>query len=38
MSEELAFEACAELANIILEKQGIPDRYTGPGLIVDFVG
>jgi HAD superfamily hydrolase (TIGR01509 family) len=38
LSEELAFEACAELANEILEKNGIPDRYTGPQLLVDFVG
>ena len=38
LSEELAFEACADLANEILEKRGIPDRYTGGQLIVDFVG
>lgn len=38
LSEELAFEACAELANEILEKRGIPDRYTGDQLIKDFVG
>ena len=38
MSEELAFEACAELANEVLEKYGISDRYTGPKLLVDFVG
>ncbi|KAF2673756.1 haloacid dehalogenase-like hydrolase [Microthyrium microscopicum] len=38
LSEELAFEACAELANEILEKQGIEDRYTGPSLLKDFVG
>jgi len=38
LSEELAFEACADLANEILEKQGISDRYTGNQLIVDFVG
>lgn len=38
LSEELAFEACADLANQILEKQGIADRYTGDQLIVDFVG
>src|SRR5271155_5960035 len=38
LSEELAFEACADLANQILEKQGIKDRYTGDQLIVDFVG
>ncbi|KAJ5191223.1 uncharacterized protein N7498_010208 [Penicillium cinerascens] len=38
LSEELAFEACADLANEILESQGIPDRYTGEQLIKDFVG
>lgn len=38
LSEELAFEACADLANEILESKGISDRYTGEGLITDFVG
>ncbi len=38
LSEELAFEACAELANEMLEKHGVSDRYTGEGLIEDFVG
>jgi len=38
LSEELAFEACADLANEILEKFGIPVRYTGEQLIGDFVG
>jgi HAD superfamily hydrolase (TIGR01509 family) len=38
LSEELAFEACAELANEILAKNGVADRYTGPQLLVDFVG
>lgn len=38
LSEELAFEACAELANEILGKKGISDRYTGPSLLKDFVG
>ncbi|PYH95338.1 HAD superfamily hydrolase [Aspergillus ellipticus CBS 707.79] len=38
LSEELAFEACADLANEILEEQNIPDRYTGDQLIQDFVG
>ncbi|EGC48949.1 HAD-superfamily hydrolase [Histoplasma capsulatum var. duboisii H88] len=38
LSEELAFEACADIANEILEKHGIPDRYTGSQLITDFVG
>ncbi len=38
LSEELAFEACAELANEILEKNGRSERYTGPELLKDFVG
>lgn len=38
LSEELAFEACADLANEVLEKNGSADRYTGPKLLVDFVG
>ncbi|KAF2224070.1 phosphoglycolate phosphatase [Elsinoe ampelina] len=38
LSEELAFEACAELANEILEKNNNPKRYTGPELLSDFVG
>ena len=38
LSEELAFEACADLANEILETHNIPDRYTGEQLIKDFVG
>jgi beta-phosphoglucomutase-like phosphatase (HAD superfamily) len=38
LSEELAFEACAELCNEILAKHGVSDRYTGDQLIVDFVG
>jgi len=38
LSEDLAFEACATVANEILEKNGIDARYTGPQLIVDFVG
>ncbi|CAI7603458.1 unnamed protein product [Penicillium glandicola] len=38
LSEELAFEACADLANEILEEHNIPDRYTGEQLIKDFVG
>lgn len=38
LSEELAFEACAELANEILAKHGVDERYTGPKLLVDFVG
>jgi beta-phosphoglucomutase-like phosphatase (HAD superfamily) len=38
LSESLAFEACAELANEILEAQGISDRFTGPQLLSTFVG
>ncbi|KAJ6594523.1 putative HAD superfamily hydrolase [Mycena capillaripes] len=38
LSETLAFEACAELANEILESQGISDRYTGHTLFTEFVG
>ncbi|KAJ5104875.1 hypothetical protein NUU61_002222 [Penicillium alfredii] len=38
LSEELAFEACADLANEILQTRNIPDRYTGEQLIKDFVG
>jgi len=38
MSESLAFEACAELANEILESRKLSDRYTGPQLLSEFVG
>ena len=38
LSEELAFEACADLANQILENLGVADRFTGDQLIVSFVG
>jgi len=38
LSEELAFEACADLANEILASKNIPDRYTGPQLLNEFVG
>ena len=38
LSEELAFEACAELANEILSKHNISARYTGPELLSSFVG
>ncbi|PBP15957.1 hypothetical protein BUE80_DR013304 [Diplocarpon rosae] len=38
LSESLAFEACAELANEILSSHSIPDRYTGPQLLAEFVG
>jgi len=38
LSESLAFEACADLANEILTKHGKPERYTGPQLLSEFVG
>jgi len=38
LSEELAFEACAQLANEILASRNIPERYTGPQLLNEFVG
>lgn len=38
LSEELAFEACAELANEILAKNSVSERYTGPVLMNEFVG
>ncbi|ORY12956.1 HAD-like domain-containing protein [Clohesyomyces aquaticus] len=38
LSESLAFEACAELANEILSSKNIADRYTGPTLLSAFVG
>lgn len=37
-SERLAFEACADLTNEVLEKYGIPDRYDTDSLLEDFVG
>lgn len=37
-SEHLAFEACAELTNELLEKKGIETRYTAESLLEDFVG
>lgn len=38
MSEKLAFQACAKLANEVLESQGISKRYTGQELVSEFVG
>lgn len=38
LSEELAFEGCAELINQICEQHGVPERFTGPTLIKEFVG
>jgi HAD superfamily hydrolase (TIGR01509 family) len=37
-SEEIAFEACADLANTILAAHNIPARYTSDTLIEQFVG
>ncbi|KAF2866388.1 HAD-superfamily hydrolase-like protein [Massariosphaeria phaeospora] len=37
-SERVAFEACAELTNEVLEKHGLSDRYTASQLLHDFVG
>ncbi|KAF1955915.1 HAD-like protein [Byssothecium circinans] len=37
-SERLAFEACAELTNELLEKHKIDFRYTTEQLLEDFVG
>ena len=38
LSEHLAFEACAELANELLAAHGLPDRYTPASLLAAFVG
>ncbi|KAL2263659.1 hypothetical protein VTK26DRAFT_5821 [Humicola hyalothermophila] len=40
LSEELAFEGCADLINEIAEAKGIPleQPFTGESLIVEFVG
>jgi len=37
-SERLAFEACTELSNQVLEKHGIETRYTVEKLLDEFVG
>ncbi|KAF2828985.1 HAD-like protein [Ophiobolus disseminans] len=37
-SERLAFEACAELTNIVMEKHNLEARYTAESLLEDFVG
>lgn len=37
-SEQLAFEACAELTNEVLEKHNLEARYTTHQLLEDFVG
>lgn len=38
LSEHLAFEACADLTNEIMEKHNIDARYTTKSLLDDFVG
>ncbi|KAF6819787.1 Phosphorylated carbohydrates phosphatase [Colletotrichum sojae] len=38
LSEELAFEACADLINEICEGRKIEQRFTGESLIKEFVG
>lgn len=38
LSEELAFEACADLMNEICEARDVPLRFTGEKLIKDYVG
>jgi beta-phosphoglucomutase-like phosphatase (HAD superfamily) len=38
LSERLAFEACTDLTNELLEKHGLPERYTVEQLLEDFVG
>jgi HAD superfamily hydrolase (TIGR01509 family) len=40
LSEELAFEGCADLINRICESKSValPQKFTGPSLIVEFVG
>ena len=37
-SEALAFEACADLTNELLEKYQKPERYTAASLLEEFVG
>ncbi|KAG9250962.1 HAD-like domain-containing protein [Emericellopsis atlantica] len=38
LSEELAFEACADLINEICKDRNLDLRFTGPTLIQEFVG
>ncbi|KAG6006939.1 hypothetical protein E4U21_006558 [Claviceps maximensis] len=38
LSEELAFEACADLINKICAERGVQKTFTGESLIVEFVG
>jgi len=37
-SEHLAFEACADLTNELMEEKKIDTRYTAESLLEDFVG
>jgi len=37
-TERFAFEACADLTNIVMEKHNIDARYTADSLLEDFVG
>lgn len=37
-SERLAFEACADLTNELMEVKNIKDRYTAESLLEEFVG
>ena len=38
LSEKLAFQACAKLANEVLQSQNVAKRYTGEELVSEFVG
>jgi HAD superfamily hydrolase (TIGR01509 family) len=38
LSEKLAFEACSDLTNELLEKHGIEARYSAHSLLENFVG
>ncbi|KAK5449323.1 HOG (high osmolarity glycerol) pathway protein [Exophiala xenobiotica] len=38
LSERLAFEACSDLTNELMEQYNIPERYTVDSLLEDFVG
>lgn len=38
LSEKLAFEACSDLTNELLEKHDIKERYTAHDLLENFVG
>jgi beta-phosphoglucomutase-like phosphatase (HAD superfamily) len=38
LSERLAFEACTDLTNELLEKYNIKERYTVDQLLESFVG